>query len=63
MEPEITTSGETLAASPYEVATFKLGEVNTDFKQENRKKNLNHCNIRCSLNVKQVRFVRKVVYD
>ena len=38
MEANIATSGETVTASHYWVATFKLGEVNTDFKQENRKK-------------------------
>ena len=38
MEAEIAISGETLTASHYWVVTFKLGEVNTDFNQENRKK-------------------------
>ena len=52
MEAENATSGETLTASHYWVATFKLGEVNTDFNQK-IEKNLNHCNIRYSLNMQK----------
>ena len=38
MEAEIATSGETLTASHYWVASFNFGEVKTDFKLENWKK-------------------------
>ena len=52
MEAKIATPEETLSASHYLVANFILGEINTECKLENRKKNLSHCNIRYSLNVK-----------
>ena len=57
MEAIISTPGYTVAASYYWVANFKLGEINTELKQDNRKKNLNHCNIRHRLNVKTFFFL------
>ena len=53
MEARIATPGEATTASHYSTANFKLGEINTAFKLENRK-NLNHFNIRYRLNVQKV---------
>ena len=53
MEAKIATPGETVTASQYWVADFKLREINTEFKQENRKNNLNHCNTKYTLNAKK----------
>ena len=52
MEAKIATTGKNLTASHDWVANFKLDEINTEFELENRK-NLNHCNIRYSLNVQK----------
>ena len=53
MEARIAKPGKTLKISYYWVANFKFDEINTEFKLENQK-NLNHCNIRFSLNVKKI---------
>ena len=44
MEATIAKPGKTLTISYYWVANFKLDEINTEFKLENREQNLNHCN-------------------
>ena len=41
MEARIAKPGKTQTISYYWVANFKLDEINTEFKLENRKKNLN----------------------
>ena len=46
MEAKVAKPGEVLTASQYLVVNFKLGKINIEFKLKNRKKNLNHCNIR-----------------
>ena len=53
IESRIAKPGKTLTISYYWVANYKLDEINTEFKLENRKKKRNHCNIRYSLNVKK----------
>ena len=40
MENRIAKPGKTLATSHYEVANFKLDEINAEFKLENRKKTI-----------------------
>ena len=57
MEARIAKPEKTVTISYYWVANFKLDEINTEFKVENRKKNLNHCTIRYS----QKREEKKIV--
>ena len=57
MEARIAKLGKTLTISYYWVANFKHDGITTEFKLENRKKNLTYdCNIRYNLNVKN--FIR-----
>ena len=58
MEVKIAKPGKNLTILLYWVANVKLDELNTEFKTENEKKNLNYCNIRYSLNVKKNSFVK-----